>query len=362
MEHPDVHALVLRKVANTLRDSVFAQYQWAIEQLGVSACWASKRSPPELVYLPTGQRILFRGADDPMKIKSIKTKLGYIGITHFEEKDQFAGRTEIDSILQSTMRGGELFWNFETYNPPRSRDNWANKDSLVPRENRMQHKSSYLDLDRPEWLGEAFFEEAENLRLHDEKRYRHEYLGEAVGVGGNVFENLELREIREEEIRRFDHIYQGVDWGWFPNPYAFIRLHYDRDSETVFLLDEHVGNKMTNEQTARWILAQGYGGVPVICDSAEKKSVADYRSLGLSAREAVKGPGSVEYGMKWLQRRRIVIDRRRTPHAYEEFVGYEYEKNKADEWISGYPDRNNHSIDAVRYALERVMNKYRSNA
>ncbi len=362
MEHPDVHALVLRKVANTLRDSVFAQYQWAIEQLGVSACWASKRSPPELVYLPTGQRILFRGADDPMKIKSIKTKFGYIGITHFEEKDQFAGRTEIDSILQSTMRGGELFWNFETYNPPRSRDNWANKDSLAPRENRMQHKSSYLDLDRPEWLGEAFFEEAENLRLHDEKRYRHEYLGEAVGVGGNVFENLELREIREEEIRRFDHIYQGVDWGWFPNPYAFIRLHYDRDSETVFLLDEHVGNKMTNEQTARWILAQGYGGVPVICDSAEKKSVADYRSLGLSAREAVKGPGSVEYGMKWLQRRRIVIDRRRTPHAYEEFVGYEYEKNKADEWISGYPDRNNHSIDAVRYALERVMNKYRSNA
>ena len=362
MEHPDVHALVLRKVANTLRDSVFAQYQWAIEQLGVSACWASKRSPPELVYLPTGQRILFRGADDPMKIKSIKTKFGYIGITHFEEKDQFAGRTEIDSILQSTMRGGELFWNFETYNPPRSRDNWANKDSLVPRENRMQHKSSYLDLDRPEWLGEAFFEEAENLRLHDEKRYRHEYLGEAVGVGGNVFENRELREIREEEIRRFDHIYQGVDWGWFPNPYAFIRLHYDRDSETVFLLDEHVGNKMTNEQTARWILAQGYGGVPVICDSAEKKSVADYRSLGLSAREAVKGPGSVEYGMKWLQRRRIVIDRRRTPHAYEEFVGYEYEKNKADEWISGYPDRNNHSIDAVRYALERVMNKYRSNA
>ena len=362
MEHPDVHALVLRKVANTLRDSVCAQYQWAIEQLGVGAYWEARRSPPELIYLPTGQRILFRGADDPMKIKSIKTKFGYIGITHFEEKDQFAGRTEIDSILQSTMRGGELFWNFETYNPPRSRDNWANKDSLVQRENRIQHKSSYLDLDRPEWLGEAFLEEAENLRLHDEKRYRHEYLGGAVGVGGNVFENLELREIRDEEIRRFDHIYQGVDWGWFPNPYAFIRLHYDRDSETVFLIDEYVGNKMTNEQTARWIREHGYSEVPIICDSAERKSVADYRSLGLSAREAVKGPGSVEYGMKWLQARKIVIDRKRTPHAYDEFVNYEFEKNRQDEWISGYPDRNNHTIDAVRYALERVMNKYRSNA
>ncbi len=362
MEHPDVHALVLRKVAKTLRDSVYAQYQWAIEQLGVSAYWEAKKSPPELIFKPTGQKILFRGADDPMKIKSIKTRFGYIGITHFEEKDQFSGRAEIDSILQSTMRGGTEFWNFETYNPPRSKDNWANKDSLEERENRIQHRSSYLELDHPEWLGEAFLEEAENLKKHDEKRYRHEYLGEAVGIGGNVFENLELREIREEEIQRFDHIYQGVDWGWFPDPYAFIRLHYDKARETVYLIDEHYGNRISNEQSAGWILKQGYNEVITTCDSAERKSVADYRSLGVNAKEAVKGPSSVEYGMKWLQGRKIVIDRKRTPHAYEEFVSYEFEKNKQDEWISGYPDRNNHSIDAVRYALERVMNKYRSNA
>ncbi|MBQ1289804.1 MAG: phage terminase large subunit, partial [Lachnospiraceae bacterium] len=117
MEHPDVHALVLRKVANTLRDSVYAQYLWSIGALGVSEYWEARKSPLELIYLPTGQKILFRGADDPMKIKSIKTEFGYIGITHFEEKDQFAGRAEIDSILQSTMRGGTEFWNFETYNP-----------------------------------------------------------------------------------------------------------------------------------------------------------------------------------------------------------------------------------------------------
>ena len=110
MEHPDVHALVLRKVANTLRDSVYTQYQWAIEQLGVSEFWEAKKSPLELTYLPTGQKILFRGADDPQKIKSIKPPFGYIGITHFEEKDQFSGRAEIDSILQSTMRGGKEFW------------------------------------------------------------------------------------------------------------------------------------------------------------------------------------------------------------------------------------------------------------
>ena len=362
MEHPDVHALVLRKVANTLRDSVYAQYLWSIDALGVSAFWEAKKSPLELVYKPTGQKILFRGADDPMKIKSIKTEFGYIGITHFEEKDQFAGRAEIDTILQSTMRGGTEFWNFETYNPPRSRDNWANKDSLEERDNRVQHRSTYLDLDHPEWLGEAFLEEAESLKKRDASRYQHEYLGIPVGSGGSVFENLELRTITDEEIRSIDRIFQGVDWGWFPDFYAFIRLHYDSNREIIYLLDEHVGNKLTNEQSARWILDHGYNDVFITCDSAEPKSIADYRSLGVRAKEAVKGPSSVEYGMKWLQRRTIVIDKNRTPKAYEEFCSYEYEQTRSGEWVSGYPDRNNHTIDAVRYALERVSSKFRSQA
>ena len=360
MEHPDVHALVLRKVGNTIADSVFTQYQWAIAQLGVGEYWKAWSSPPALTYLPTGQKILFRGADDPMKLKSIKAPFGYFGITHFEEKDQFAGRKEIDSILQSTMRGGDVFWNFESYNPPLSRDNWANLDSAEERSDRIQLKSSYLDVDHPEWLGAAFTEEAEELKKRDERRYRHEYLGEAVGAGGNVFDNLELREITEEELRRFDRIYQGVDWGWFPDQYAFIRLHYDPARETIYLIAERYENKLTNEESAKWIVAQGYNDAVTTCDSAEPKSVADYRACGVNAKEAVKGPGSVDYGMKWLQKRKIVIDKKRTPNAYKEFVNYEYEKTRDGQWISGYPDANNHLIDAVRYALERVYRKYGS--
>ena len=362
MEHPDVHALVLRKVANTLRDSVYAQYIWAIGKLGVADYWEARKSPPELIYKPTGQRILFRGADNPMKLKSIKVAFGYIGITHFEEKDQFAGREEIDNILQSTMRGGEVFWNFETYNPPISRDNWANRDAAEERADRIQHRSSYLDLDDPDWLGEQFIKEAEELKKRDERRYRHEYLGEVVGSGGNVFSNLEFRSITDEEIRRFDKIYQGVDWGWFPNPYAFVRLHYDHAHEIIYLLDEHVGNKMTNEETARWIRDHGYSTNRIICDSAEQKSVTDYRNFGLDAKPAVKGPGSVEYGMKWLQGRTIVIDRRRTPKAAEEFEHYEYDRDSTGAFISGYPDRGNHTIDAVRYALNQTIRSYRSSA
>lgn len=351
LTHENTHALVLRKVGNTIRDSVYAQYIWAIGELGMAAYWDAKKTPMELIYRPTGQKVMFRGADDPMKIKSIKVPFGYIAVTHFEEKDQFAGRSEIRTILQSTMRGGSEFWNFESYNPPRSRDNWANIDSLEERADRLTHKSTYLEAP-PEWLGQQFLDEAEYLKETDEQSYRHEYLGEAVGNGGNVFENLELREITDEEISRFDRIYQGVDWGWYPDPFAFIRLHYDRARETIYFIDEIYENKLTNEASGAEIKKRGYTNAYIVCDSAEPKSVADYKDMGLPAKNAVKGPGSVDYGMKWLQRRKIVIDRRRTPNAYAEFVNYEYERNKEGDIISGYPDADNHLIDATRYALE----------
>ena len=356
INNPGTHALVLRKVANTIRDSVYAQYIWAIGELGMAAYWEAKVSPMELIYKPTGQKIMFRGADDPMKIKSIKVPFGYIAVTHFEEKDQFAGRAEIRTILQSTMRGGSKYWNFESYNPPISRDNWANKDSLEERTDRLCHKSTYLQAP-PKWLGEQFLAEAEHLKATDERAYQHEYLGMPVGTGGNVFDNLELREITDEEMSRFDRIYQGVDWGWFPDPFAFIRLHYDRARETIYMMDEIYQNKLTNEASGNIIIQRGYKDAYITCDGAEPKSVADYRAMGLPAKAAVKGPGSVDYGMKWLQRRKIVIDRRRTPNAYNEFVNYEYERNKDGDIISGYPDANNHLIDATRYALEPVSRR-----
>ncbi len=356
INNPGTHALVLRKVANTIRDSVYAQYIWAIGELGMAAYWEAKVSPMELIYKPTGQKIMFRGADDPMKIKSIKVPFGYIAVTHFEEKDQFAGRAEIRTILQSTMRGGSKYWNFESYNPPISRDNWANKDSLEERADRLCHKSTYLQAP-PEWLGEQFMAEAEHLKATDERAYQHEYLGIPVGTGGNVFDNLELREITDEEMSHFDHIYQGVDYGWFPDPFAFIRLHYDRARETIYLMDEIYKNKLTNEASGNIIIQRGYKDAYITCDSAEPKSVADYRAMGLPAKAAVKGPGSVDYGMKWLQRRKIVIDRKRTPNAYNEFVNYEYDRNKDGDIISGYPDENNHLIDATRYAVERISRR-----
>lgn len=358
VRNPNTHACVFRKVRDTIRDSVFSQYIWAIDTLGMADKWESRISPMELIYKPTGQKIMFRGTDDPMKLKSIKAPFGYIAYTHFEEKDQFAGRAEIRTILQSTMRGGDKFWNFESYNPPISRDNWANLDSEEVRADRLCHKSCYLQAP-VEWLGEQFIAEAEYIKKTNEREYRHEYLGEAVGTGSEVFENIEVREITDEEIRRFDRVQNGVDWGFYPDPWAFNRMQYDAAQRILYIFSEMTGYKQGNKETADRLLALGLTmNDRIVADSAEPKSVADYRKFGLNCHGAQKGPGSVEYSMKWLQQlTKIVIDPVRCPDTKKEFCSYEYERNKDGELISGYPDKNNHHIDAVRYGTELIWRK-----
>ena len=353
--HPGTHACVFRKVGNTIRDSVFSQYIWAIDKLGMADLWEAKTSPPELIYKPTKQRILFRGADDPMKLKSIKAPFGYIAFTHFEEKDQFAGRREIRNILQSTMRGGSLYWNFESYNPPISRDNWANLDSQEVRADRLCHESTYLQAPA-EWLGEQFLTEAEYIRDTNEREYRHEYLGEAVGSGSEVFENLEIREITDEELAHFDRIRNGLDWGYYPDPFAFNRMQYDAAQRILYIFDELTARKQGNKETADRLLAKGLTREDrITADSAEPKSISDYNKFGLSCVGAQKGAGSVEYSMKWLQQlSKIVIDPRRCPDTAREFTAYEYERTKDGDIISGYPDKDNHHIDAVRYGTEPI--------
>ncbi len=352
--NPGTHALVLRKVANTIRDSVYAQYIWAIGELGMANYWEAKVSPLELIYKPTGQKIMFRGADDPMKIKSIKVPFGYIAITHFEEKDQFCGRGEIRSILQSTMRGGSKFWNFESYNPPISLDNWANKDSLEERADRLCHKSTYLEAP-PEWLGEQFIAEAEHLKAVNERAYQHEYLGIPVGTGGEVFPNLEIREITQSEIDHLGYTYQGLDFGFAQDPLCFVRASFDRRSATIYVLDEIYKRQMSNYQIVEELKKRQYDKVCTTCDDADPKSIMDLRDSGVYAIACYKRPGCVEYRVKWMQHRKIVIDPKRTPNTYREFSTYSYDMDKDGNFISRLPDKDNHSIDALAYALEPLI-------
>lgn len=360
-ENKNKHAVIYRKVGDTLETSVFAQIEWAIDILGVSRLWRLTKSPMRAEYLPTGQKIIFKGLDKAAKSKSIKVPFGYIGYLWFEEFDEFSGEEEIRKVQQSVIRGGNDFVVFKSMNPPKSRQNWANdyieKEKL--RKDTLVSQTTYLTSPK-EWLGQQFIDDAEWLKLVNPKAYEYEYLGIPIGNGTEVFDNLEIRQITDEEIARFDRLYRGVDWGWFPDPFHYGCMHYDSARMILYIFEEFRTNKMRNSETGK-ILKDKFNLSRydvVTCDSAENKSIADYRSYGINARGADKGPDSVRYGMKWLQSLiKIVIDPVRCPETAKEFKKYEYELDKEGNPTSVYPDANNHSIDMTRYAMERVWKR-----
>lgn len=354
IKNPKCHAVVLRKVGNTIKTSVYPQMQWGIDALGLGGKFKFKTSPHEITYKKTGQKILFFGVDAPEKIKSIKLPFGYVGVVWFEELDQFAGMEEIRNINQSLLRGGPKYWEFCSFNPPKSQNNWVNEEKLFDDPDRLVHHSTYLGVPRA-WLGDHFFEVAEKLKHQNETAYRHEYLGEVTGTGGAVFENVENMRMSDELISTFDRLYFGLDFGFAVDPLAFDCMHYDKTRSILYIYGEIYGQKMTNRTAAERIKPLLHGH-RVTADSAEPKSIAEMRELGLTVDGARKGPDSIDYGIRWLQSlTKIYIDKRRAPNTYREFVGYEYERNRDGQFISAYPDKDNHTIDAVRYGLERAM-------
>lgn len=361
-KNPESHAVVCRMVADTMRNSVFNQIQWAIEKLGLTKEYKTTFTPLEITKRSTGQKIYFRGADDPGKLKSIAVPFGHIGIVWFEEFDQFKGSETIRKIEQSLVRGHDKILVMKSFNPPKSKNNFANEYTREKKKrdkNCLVIESSYLDVPR-EWLGDSFIEQAEFLKETNYHAYENEYLGVANGSGGNVFENVVERKITDEEIATFDKIANGIDWGWYPDPFHFIRCQYNKAQHELIVFDELCVNKVENEETAR-ILKEEKGLTEqdlIVCDSAEPKSISDYINYGLYARGAVKGNGSIDYGIKWLASlKRIVFDPERTPKALEEFINYEYERDDNGEIISGYIDEDNHSIDALRYATEQFSRR-----
>lgn len=353
-----VHAAVLRKVGNTIRTSVYAQVTWAIRMLGLEGSFRMTRNPAEMTYLPTGQKILFFGLDDPDKLKSVKTPFGYIGVLWFEELDQFAGEEELRSIEQSTLRGGERFLILRSFNPPASGRHWVNRFAGEKRAGRLTHHSSYLDMP-PHFLGTRFLADAEHLKETNETAYRHEYLGECVGTGTEVFGNVTLRAVDDAEIDSFGTHYFGQDWGWYPDPNAFNACAYHAGSQRLLIYDERHATKCANDswaaalapyQTQRITADPGGGGT---------RQIADFRDMGFLMQAARKGRGSVAYSMRWLcSRREIIIDPNRCPRTAAEFTAYQHEQDaKTGEILEGYVDKDNHHIDATRYALEPVWRR-----
>ena len=368
------NALVIRKWAVTLRGSVFSQIQWAIETLGVGSHWRSTLNPMQFVY-ETGQVIKLTGLDDPQKLKSLKPARGYFKYLWCEEFNELDGEMEIRNIQQSVLRGGDSFCVLRSFNPPISRVNWANEFCDRPDERALNLLTNYTQIP-VEWLGQTFWDEADRLREINPRAFDHEYMGLAVGSGAEVFETLEVREITDEEYGQRDKIFCGLDWGFSTDPACFLRVSYEPKTETVWIMDEIYQTHMSNSQLAEKIKEKGWDKTGrlhrdlfigdfgdtyvekqlITADSAEPKSIADMHGNGLKVTACHKFAGCVEYRIRWLQHRKIIVDPRRTPNTARELQNYQYETDrKTGEVLSSVPDKDNHSIDALAYSLDKVI-------
>lgn len=354
-----ITALCVRKVGNTLQESCYEQIKEAIDQLGLGAYFKTNVSPLKITYIPRGNSIIFRGADDPAKIKSIKMSRFPIARLWIEELAEFKTEDEVsmieNSVLRGKLEGGLDYKLYYSYNPPKRKQSWVNKryeTAFVP-ENTYVHHSDYRG--NP-FISDAFIEEAEHIAKTKPAKYRWEYLGEPIGSGVVPFDNLEFEQISDDAIADFDNIRQGIDWGYANDPFAFVRLHYDKTRRRIYVFDEIYEVKLSNREAYRKIDAMGYGDAKILADSAEPKSVDEMRSYGLKIEGARKGPGSVEYGEKWLDDlEAIVIDPKRCPNTAREFEAIDYEVDRDGNAKNKLEDKDNHTIDAVRYSMAEDM-------
>lgn len=358
MKYP-VTTLCVRKVARTLEESVFEQLKEAIALLNVEDYWRVMKSPLQLIYVPRGNKIIFRGADDPLKLKSLKVSKFPVAFLWIEELAEFKTEEEV-SIIENTVMRGELpkglhYAFYYSYNPPKRRLSWVNQkyETRFLPANTYVHHSTYLD--NP-YISKVFIAEAEEVKKKNPQKYEWEYLGKPIGSGIVPFNNLVFRKITDDELKRFDNIRQGIDWGYGVDPFAFVRWHYDKTRRRIYAIDEIYGVKLSNREVAEQIKKKGYNDILIIADSAEPKSIDELKQYGIRIRGAKKGPGSVEYGEKWLDDlEEIVIDPQRTPNIAREFESIDYQTDQDGNPKPKLEDVNNHTIDATRYAFENDM-------
>mgnify|MGYP002751887976 FL=1 len=354
------NAVCIRKVDNTLEQSVYEQLKWAVYEQGVSHLFRFKQSPLRITYIPRGNYIIFRGAQEPERIKSLKDSRFPFAFAWIEELAEFKSEDEVKVITNSLLRGelpkGLFYKFFFSYNPPKRKQSWVNKkyESIIQPDNTYVHHSTYFD--NP-FISKEFVSEAEATRERSQIRYDWEYLGKAVGSGVVPFDNLVFRTITDDEYKSFDNIRNGIDYGYANDPLAFVRWHYDKKRRTIYAVDEIYGVKISNRMLAEKLKQKGYQ-YDVIHAEVEPKSNDELRyEYGISrVIQVKKGPDSVEFGEKWLDDLdAIVIDPKRTPNIAREFENIDYETDKDGNPRNRLEDKDNHTIDSTRYAFEDDM-------
>jgi len=355
-----VHMVVLRKVKDTIRTSTYQDVLWALDLLGLRDFWDTTVSPMELHCGESS--IIFAGCanqQDYKKLKGLKFAKGHVIAAIFEEVTEFNGEPEIDSIIQSIFRGSDEGICLFTYNPPPSKTHWVNAlagietdKELTSRGNRLIHHSTYLEVPS-QWLGKRFLEKAEEIKRLNPRRYAHEYLGECIGEGLEIYPNVEIRTITDEELAKFTQVSRGLDFGHV-HCTCYSESFYDRLSDTLYVFDEIYSPGLTNATLAR-LMKEKAGSFPIRADNENPNLINELRMLGLNIIKTVKGKGSKDQGIKWVaDRAKIVIDKRRCPNIASDFQLYEFKRNRQGIKVLEYPEEPDGSA-SVRYGNEPII-------
>jgi phage terminase large subunit len=358
-----VNAVGIRYVDNTLEQSLYEQMKWAIEQQGVTHLFKFNKSPLRITYIPRGNYMIFRGAQNPERIKSLKDAKFPFAIGWIEELAEFKNEDEVTTITNSLLRGeledGLFYKFFYSYNPPKRKQSWVNKkyETSFQPDNTFVHHSTYKD--NP-YISKEFLNEVEATRKRNTRRAEWEYDGKAIGSGVVPFDNLQVEagSITDDMVANFDNIRNAVDFGYATDPLAFVRWHYDKKKNGIYAIDEIYGVKISNRELSKELNVRGYQSDVIFADSAEPKSIAALREEYYVKRiEGVKkGPDSVEYGEQWLDDLDFIcIDPLRTPNIAREFENIDYQTDKDGNPKPRLEDKDNHTIDATRYAFSEDM-------
>lgn len=377
-------AVAMVKYGNKIKDRLVDTFTASINYLGVERWWKLRKSPFEYVLLDDAGRetdvsIKFTGCDNPDNLKSFKPRSGYFMYTWLEEATNFNGMAEVNNIIQTMVRGGNNMLIL-TYNPPQSTSSWVNKEFNCPcgvilgydsnsyteeidleinkviyKIKQKVHHSTYLDVvasGHSDWLGLTWLAQAEQSKKYNPTYYRWAYLGEVVGTEANVFSNINDWTFGNMT----GQIHRGLDCSnGGPDPWALGCWVYNRRENDLYCVDElHMIGTSTISDVGK-NLKNKINFNPFYIDSAVPTFRSQLCSLGLNAVAVKKGKyNSVDGGIQWIRSmNHIYIDKIKTPHTYKEFKEYEYLINKYDEITTELPDKNNHHIDACRYAMSQ---------
>ena len=358
MQYPEANTLVVRKVLRTLKDSCFTELKWAINRLGVSAYWEIKESPLEMTYLPTGQKIYFRGLDDPLKVTSITVEIGFLCWCWIEEAYEIMNEADFD-MLDESIRGAipeetGLFKQITlTFNP------WNQKHWL---------KARFFDVQDPdilaittnyqcnEWLDKQDLRLFERMKATNPRRYAVAGLGNWGIVEGLIYEHWQESPFDPAEISRTGKLESvfGLDFGFTNDPTALFCGLLDIPARRLYVFDELYERGLTNDMIAKRVTAMGYGKVNITADGAEPKSIAELRGMGLRMHSAAKGADSIRSGIQWIQNLEIIIHPR-CANFITEISNYTWDKDKFGKMLDGPIDDFNHLMDAMRYAMEDIQ-------